>query len=106
MTKRPSLAGLQSRLQSKGSAPAEASAAEPAPAEAVAATPPPARGARRNAAVKTAMIRINPEGWRELRRLAIDLDTPLDDLLIEAANEMLQRHGRPALVEKRNRLPV
>jgi len=51
------------------------------------------------------MIRINPEGWRKLRRLAIDLNRPLDDFLIDAANEMLQRHGRPSLKSETGRRP-
>jgi len=98
MTKRPSLVGLEARLQSKASAPAETGAPEASGVE-----KPPVRASRRNTQVKTAMIRIDPDGWKALRLLSIDLDTPLDDLLIDAANEMLRRHGRPAIVQKRNR---
>lgn len=50
---------------------------------------------------KTVMARINRNGWAELRRLSIDLDKPAEDLLIEALNELLARHNRPALIEKR-----
>ena len=67
--------------------------------------PGPHQPERRNAEIKTAMIRINPEGWRKLRRLAIDLNRPLDDFLIDAANEMLQRHGRPSLKSETGRRP-
>lgn len=50
---------------------------------------------------KTVLLRINKRGWLELRRLALDLDQPLDSLLIEAANDLLSANGKPKVVEKR-----
>jgi hypothetical protein len=51
--------------------------------------------------VKTILLRLNREGWAELRKLSVDTDTALDTLLVEAANSLLAKHGRPAVVEKR-----
>lgn len=50
---------------------------------------------------KTLLVRINRAGWQELRRLSIDLDRPVDSLMIEAGNSLLARHGKPAVIEKR-----
>lgn len=106
MTKRPSLAGLEARLQPKRVGPAEAATPEAPPAGGKVEAAPARRAGQRNPNVKTAMIRIDPEGWKALRRLSIELDTPLDDLLIEAANDLLRRHGEPAIVQKRGRPPA
>lgn len=51
--------------------------------------------------IKSILVRVNHEGWAELRRLSIEEDTPLDDLLVQAANEMLARKGKRMTVEKR-----
>lgn len=51
--------------------------------------------------IKTILLRISEPGWRELRLLSMDTGKPVDSLLIEAANDLLARHGRPAVVEKR-----
>jgi hypothetical protein len=50
---------------------------------------------------KTAMMRINRAGWQELSRLSIDLDSTLEDLLIQAGNDLLRKHGRAGVIEKR-----
>lgn len=51
--------------------------------------------------IKTVLLRINRDGWAELRRLSVDTDTPLDTIIINACNDVLARSGRPAIVEKR-----
>jgi hypothetical protein len=35
---------------------------------------------------------MNRAGWAELSHLSTDLDRPLEDLLIEAANDLLAKH--------------
>jgi hypothetical protein len=47
---------------------------------------------------KGLLIRMNVEGWRELRILAAERDTTLNALAIEALNDLLKRRGkRPAI---------
>ena len=40
------------------------------------------------------LTRINQDGLRELRLLAIDRDTRLQTLMIEAINDLLKKYGR------------
>ena len=49
--------------------------------------------------IKGIMTRVNPEGWRALRMLALELDVPLQALCVEAFNELLKKHGRRPIVE-------
>ena len=49
--------------------------------------------------IKGIMTRVNPEGWRALRMLALELDVPLQSLCVEAFNDLLRKHRRPAVVE-------
>ena len=49
--------------------------------------------------IKGIMTRVNPEGWRALRMLALDLDVPLQSLCVDAFNELLKKHGRRPVVE-------
>jgi allophanate hydrolase subunit 2 len=51
---------------------------------------------------KTMMCRVNRIGWQEMSRLGIDKDRSLEDLLIEAANDLLAKNGRAPVIEKRN----
>jgi hypothetical protein len=53
---------------------------------------------------KSVMARINRAGWAELRRLAIDLDRPLEDILIDALNRTLSENGRAPVIEKRSQV--
>jgi hypothetical protein len=43
------------------------------------------------------MTRINPDGLRELRLLAVERDTRLQTLMIEAINDLLRKYRRPAV---------
>jgi len=72
----------------------EQPAIAPLPTPAVAATP-----ALRD--YKTMMMRTNREGWRAASRLSIQLDRPLEDLLVEAANDLLAKYGQRPVIEKR-----
>lgn len=95
MSKRPSLAGLTSRLAPKAAGFDEAAAASDT-ASALAPSQAPSRD------FKTMMLRCNRKGWQEMSRLAIDEERNLEDLLIEACNDLLQKHGRPPIIEKRS----
>lgn len=48
------------------------------------------------------MCRVNRAGWQEMSRLAIDTGENLEDLLIEACNDLLRKNGRPPVIEKRS----
>jgi hypothetical protein len=48
---------------------------------------------------KGLLIRMNLEGWRELRILAAHRDTTLNALAVEALNDLLKKYGKKALVE-------
>jgi len=52
------------------------------------AAAPPARQSR------GVVTRINPEGLKALRQLALDRDIPLQALAVEAFNDVLMKHGR------------
>jgi len=98
---RGSLSSLSDRLAPKAgvapAAPAQA-AVEPAPfAEAPGQAAPTAQRD-----LKTMMCRVNRAGWQEMSRLAIDTGENLEDLLIEACNDLLRRNGRPPVIEKRS----
>lgn len=100
---RPSLSALSDRLAPKA-APPRPPAAEPAtaaaePLDQAPAAPPPAEGPRD---LKTMMCRVNRAGWQEMSRLSIELDRNLEDLLIEACNDLLVKNGHPPVIEKRS----
>lgn len=92
MAKRPSLATspLAARLQPKAN-----SMSEPAPQN----DAPAASSAQRD--YKTAMMRINRVGWQELSFLSTTLDRPLEDLLVEASNDLLVKYGKSPVIERR-----
>jgi hypothetical protein len=48
---------------------------------------------------KGLLIRMNVEGWRELRILAAERDTTLNALAIEALNDLLKKRGKEPVVE-------
>lgn len=102
-TARPSLTSLSDRLAPKAAAarppaePTAAAAAEPQDPEP--AAPPLAEGPRD---LKTMMCRVNRAGWQEMSRLSIELDRNLEDLLIEACNDLLVKNGHPPVIEKRS----
>lgn len=55
--------------------------------------------------LKTMMCRVNRVGWQEMSRLAIDTGENLEDLLIEACNDLLRKNDRPPVIEKRSPNP-
>jgi hypothetical protein len=48
---------------------------------------------------KSVLTRINIEGWRALRLLAVENDTTLNALAVEAFNDLLKKHGKRQSVE-------
>jgi hypothetical protein len=48
---------------------------------------------------KAIVIQVKPEGWRALRHLAVDLETSVQKLGVEALNDLLAKHGRKGTVE-------
>ena len=56
--------------------------------------------ARKNPdAFKQVLTRMDLDGWRALRMLAIEEDTTLNALAIEAFNDLLKKYGKKASVE-------
>ncbi|TXM58306.1 ribbon-helix-helix domain-containing protein [Methylobacterium sp. WL120] len=95
MSKKPSFANLGSRLAAK---PVEvateprASATEPArePEAAVSGTP-----ARQADGRKGILVRARPEAWKALKLVALDRERTLQDVMTEAINDVLTKHGKP-----------
>jgi len=46
------------------------------------------------AGVRHVLTRLNSEGWRALKLLAIEREQPLQSLLVEAINDLLTKHGK------------
>jgi hypothetical protein len=49
--------------------------------------------------IRVITTRTNTEGWRALRGLAVDQDTTLNALAIEAFNDLLKKYGKRPSVE-------
>lgn len=91
VAKKPSLADMAARKPAPAAVPpAEVSAPSPAPTAAGTVD-------RR----KAIMVRVAPEGWRELRDLAahltLDRGEPvtMQSLILDQINGLLREHGRP-----------
>ncbi|MCP1540150.1 hypothetical protein [Methylorubrum extorquens] len=107
MSKSPrgSLSSLSDRLAPKSAAtsrttPANVPDAPPAAQAPAATVATPADDGPRD--FKTMMCRVNRAGWQEMSRLAIDVDRNLEDLLIEACNDLLVKRGYSPVIEKRS----
>ena len=55
--------------------------------------------ARDPGSFKSVLTRLDIEGWRALRMLAVEHDTTLNALAIEAFNDLLKKHGKKQTVE-------
>jgi hypothetical protein len=51
------------------------------------------------AAARGILTRINPEGLKALRQLALDRDTTVQALMIEAANDLLRKYRRRPIAQ-------
>jgi len=94
VSKKPSFANLGARLAPK---PAEATpepslaASEPVDA----AESPAARSSRQPDGRKGILVRARPEAWKALKIIALDGERTLQDVMTEAINAVLQKHGKP-----------
>lgn len=96
--KRPTLSSM---VEPKGRPPQQAPSPDAeihAPTETVEADPIPTAGP---ADLKTMQVRVNRAGWLEMSRLAQDRDMPLETLMVEAFNDVLTKHRKPPVVERR-----
>lgn len=93
--KRPSLNSL---VEPKARAPEEAAPVAAEREVDAGGAPVPAAGL---ADLKTMQVRVNRAGWLEMSRLAQDLDVPLETLMVEAFNDVLTKHRKPPVVERR-----
>ncbi len=55
--------------------------------------------ARDPLAFKAVLTRMNPEGWRALRMLAVERDTTLNALAVEAFNDLLRKYSKRGSVQ-------
>jgi hypothetical protein len=55
--------------------------------------------ARDPGAFKLVLVRINADGWRALKILAVENETTLNALAVEAFNDLLKKHGKRAVVD-------
>jgi hypothetical protein len=56
-------------------------------------------GKRTPGSFKAILTRINADGWRALRLLAVERDTPLNALAVEAFNDLLKKYGKRTSVK-------
>jgi hypothetical protein len=50
--------------------------------------------ARDPGAFKSVLVRINIEGWKALKVLAVEQEATLNALAVEAFNDLLKKHGK------------
>jgi hypothetical protein len=55
--------------------------------------------ARDKGAFKIVLVRMNIEGWKALKVLAVEKETTLNALAVEAFNDLLKKHGKRQSVE-------
>jgi hypothetical protein len=49
------------------------------------------------------LIRINYDGWRALKLLAVELDTSINSIGIDAFNDILEKHSKRPVVSRGKR---
>ena len=89
--KRTPLSGLGARLAKKPAVEADA------PASRQEAVPAPSEAPRERAADgrKGILVRARPEAWKSLKLIALDGERTLQDVMTEAINDVLVKHGKP-----------
>ena len=50
--------------------------------------------ARDPGAFKSVLVRMNIEGWRALKVLAVEKEATLNAMAVEAFNDLLKKHGK------------
>ena len=58
---------------------------------------PPSREGR-----KAIVVHLDPAGYREMRLLSLNAERPLQSLMIEAVNDLLEKYEHPRYAEGRN----
>lgn len=96
MTKRPSLASLGDRLARKAGVP-EVNSAQAPSGDAPQAEQRAARSNRQPDGRKGILVRARPEAWKALKHIALDGERTLQDVMVEAINDVLSKHGKPPL---------
>lgn len=95
LSKKPSFANLGARLAPK---PAE-TVAEPRASTTELTRETEAAGnsapARQADGRKGILVRARPEAWKALKLVALDRERTLQDVMTEAINDVLTKHGKP-----------
>ncbi len=86
--KRTPLGGLGQRLAQK---PIAQTAEPPPQLQELAPAPRPDRHPDGR---KGILVRARPEAWKGLKLVALDREITLQDLMIEAINDVLEKHGK------------
>lgn len=97
MSKKPSFANLGARLAPKATA---APAAEPlaimeTAAQAEVTATKAAKAKSQPDGRRGILVRARPEAWKALKLVALDREVTLQDVMTEAINDVLAKHGRP-----------
>ena len=90
MAVRPSLTSRPIPPPKATAAPPSPPPAERAPVSTVAGYRPPKRQGKR-----AAVAWLEPEAVKQINIMAIEGDTTVQDLLVEAVNDLFAKHGRP-----------
>ena len=53
----------------------------------------------RPAGARGIVVQLKPDGWKAFRQLAFDLDISVQDLGVEAFNDVMAKHGRKQKIE-------
>ena len=97
MSKKPSFANLGTRLAPKPADTPAVALAEPQEAAAPTRSAP-AKGPRAKSQPdgrRGILVRARPEAWKALKLVALDREVTLQDVMTEAINDVLAKHGRP-----------
>lgn len=57
---------------------------------------------RASAKVRNMQVRVDPQGFKAIKVLALDLERSLEDLMVEALNDLMAKHGKKVTIEKRS----
>jgi hypothetical protein len=53
----------------------------------------------RPAGARGIVVQLKPDGWKAFRQLAFDLDISVQDLGVEAFNDLMAKYGRKQKIE-------
>ncbi|TXM97247.1 hypothetical protein FV242_32015 [Methylobacterium sp. WL64] len=52
--------------------------------------------------VKNMQVKVDLEGWRTVKVLCVTLDRTLEDLMVEAMNDLMVKYGQKGTLERRS----